>query len=368
MSDATPHIPETTTEAQTRDNQLKIYADDDEAAMADALATARDCSTSALGRDLFRDEFRRLFGDALDATDVREGRVSDEDLRAVARGDLEADDLELGDRDDETDEDLGDRDPASYSAGATPEQLSSEGASLCYDVLREAVADPVEGGLWSESLEIDDSRVAEGTLKQNHKTASRILAGVARTNIEVGEINVVADAQIETLVERHVEHMPRSMDEESAKERLTKVYSEKTKEHFVSHPLNDAQFSRESFRDTIDTLLGDLRDAADADALDAHHIEDALRARAHALEHVELLRRDGDAMPDRFDTAFDALHAFADDVLDRLSDLEDDEQIAVLHEMEPDLRSADLFAEGSVVDHLGLRDSETEESALDISA
>ncbi len=379
MSDATPQAPETG-ETQTRTNQLKIYADDDEAAMANAVATARDCSTSAVGRALFRDEFERLFGDALDPTDIREGRVSDEDLRAVARGDLEVDDLELGD--DETDEDVGDRDPASYSAGATPEQLSSEGAPLCYDILREAVADPVEGGLWSEDLEIHPDRVAEFHeevltdgmdpdpgrvekfgLKQNHKTTSRVLVAMARSKMT--DNRTIFEGQIDNLVEQHVAHIPRSMDREAALERATEVYSEMTKDHFISHPVKPVFYTSDGFGEAIKELITDLSDA-DLSDRDPGVIEDAINARAFAFEFTETLL---DTETDRSEPhAYAALHEVASDVFDALEDLDDSEQIELLSEVDDEHLDAELWSPDpdvpdsdydlDVVEHLGLKKAE----------
>lgn len=105
--------------------------------------------------------------------------MSADDLCALAQGDFSVDDFELG---EENDHDPAGGDPASYSAAVTPERLASEGAELGYETLVDAVADPVDGELWSEELESDETRVGETTLRQNqdHKTASRVLAGLAR--------------------------------------------------------------------------------------------------------------------------------------------------------------------------------------------
>ncbi|RBI60342.1 hypothetical protein DMJ13_18610 [halophilic archaeon] len=88
-----------------------------------------------------------------------------------------------------------------------PEQLANEGTELGYETL----ADPVDGGLWSEELEIDESRVDETMLRQNHKTASRVLAGLARSKTQSG---LIPGAVLDELVGTYCLHLTTRFDTE----------------------------------------------------------------------------------------------------------------------------------------------------------
>lgn len=155
------------------------------------------------------------------------------------------------------------------------------------------------------------------------------------------------------------------MDEDAAKERAKEVYSEKTKQHLIEHPLTSAYFSTETFRVAINSLLDQLNNATDlSDAPREERkrtIEWAVQARAHAQTHVGRLQQDRfDSVPDECNTAFDALLARSDDVIEQLEEQDADKQMDWLYGVQQRLRSdAELWGEGeTLVEHLGLSSSE----------
>jgi hypothetical protein len=190
-----------------------------------------------------------------------EGRVSEGDLRALAQGDLSVDDLEL---DEEDTHDPTDRDPAHYSAPITPDQLASEGAECSYDTLREVAGDLLDGGYWNEEFEVHPSRVGETTLRQNHKIASRVLAGMVRSQMTDG---VVSGEVLDEFVETHCLHLTTRMDEDRGEQYIREKYGDLIRSHFWRHPhpeknvyfASKARYLTAAQR-IIDELHGPLRD------------------------------------------------------------------------------------------------------------
>ncbi|WP_129113865.1 hypothetical protein [Halegenticoccus tardaugens] len=198
-------------------NQIKVYGDDRDKTMIEAVAAGLDCSEAAAGREAIERLFTELYPD-LEWTDVAEGRVSAADLQALAQDEFTVDDLELG---NDGDYEPTDRDPARYSTPVTPDQLASPGAKLTWQTLRDAVADPVAGGLWSDELVIHPDRVGARTLRQRHVPASRILAGLARSQAVNG---VVRAETLDELVETYAMHLTNRMDDTRGREHIRTEY------------------------------------------------------------------------------------------------------------------------------------------------
>lgn len=240
--------------------QIKIYGDQRLKAMLEAISVGQDCSQSAAGRDAIEQRFADLLP-GFDIDHFIEGRVSEDDLHALIQGDLSVDDLEL---DDEDAHDPTDRDPTHYSAPITPEQLASEGAVCSYDTLREVAGDLLDGGYWNEEFEVHPSRVDETTLRQNHRTASRVLAGMARSQMTNG---VVAGDMLDELVEDYALHLTTRMDEDRGERYIRERYGDLVRSHFWRHPHpeKDVYFASKAryltaAQGIIDELHGPLRD------------------------------------------------------------------------------------------------------------
>ncbi|RBI58731.1 hypothetical protein DMJ13_25660 [halophilic archaeon] len=122
----------------------------------------------------------------------------------------------------------------------TPDQLASESAELSYETLSDAVADPVDGGLWSEELEIDESRVSEMTLRQNHKTASRVLAGLARSKTQS---SLIPESVLNELVGTYCLHLTTRFDIERGEQHIRDTYGERKSSQFWRHPDPDRMSS-----------------------------------------------------------------------------------------------------------------------------
>ncbi|WP_231190299.1 hypothetical protein [Haladaptatus sp. DYF46] len=258
----------TSTSDGAKTEQVKIYSDTRHKAMLEAISAGLDCSQSAAGRDAIEQRFADLLPE-FDIEHFIEGRVSEEDLHALAQGDLSVDDLEL---DNEDAHDPTDRDPAHYSATITPEQLASEGAKCCYDTLREAAGDLVDSGYWGETFEVHPSRVGETTLRQNHKITSRVLAGMARSKMTSG---VVSGDMLDKLVEDYALHLTSRMDQTRGEQHIRETYGDLVRSHFWRHPHpeKDLYFTSKARYLTaasgiIDELHGPLQD--DVPAVFAH--------------------------------------------------------------------------------------------------
>jgi hypothetical protein len=246
--------------SRTKTNQIKVYGDERDKTMIEAISAGLDCSQAAAGRKAIERLFTDLYPE-LDWEAVEQGRVSNDDLRALAQGDLSVDDLEL---DEEDVHDPTDRDPAHYSATVTPEQLASEGAECSYDTLREAASDLVDGGYWGEEFEVHPSRVSDTTLRQNHKIASRVLAGMARSKTKNG---VIPGEVLDDLVETYCLHHTTRMDETRGEQHIRETYGDLLRSHFWRHPHpdNDVFFVSKAryvaaAKGIIDDLHGQIHD------------------------------------------------------------------------------------------------------------
>lgn len=245
-----------------KNEQIKIYGDKIIKAMLEAISAGLNCSQSAGGRDAIEQRFADLYPD-LDPEHIRDCRVSEDDLRALAQGDLSVDDLEL---DDEDAQNLNDRDPAHYSAPITPDQLSNEGAECSYDTLREAAGDLVDGGYWDETFEVHPSRVGETTLRQNHKIASRILAGMARAKTKSG---MIPGAILDELVEMYCLHLTTRMDDKRGEQYIRDKYGEIVRSHFWGHPDPDKDVFFVSKAHYVSSVTGIMDEVlADADPVE----------------------------------------------------------------------------------------------------
>ena len=255
----------TSTDAKTE--QVKIYSDRRHKAMLEAISVGLDCSQSAAGRDAIEQRFADLLPE-FDITHFIEGRVSEDDIHALIQGNLSVDDLEL---DEEDTHDPTDRDPAHYSAPITPDQLASEGAECNYDTLREVAGDLVDGGYWDETFEVHPSRVGETTLRQNHKIASRILAGMARAKTKSG---MIPGAVLDELVKTYCPHLTTRMDDKRGEQYIRDKYGEIVRSHFWGHPDPDKDVFFVSKAHYVSSVTGIM----DGVVADADPVEETLGA------------------------------------------------------------------------------------------
>lgn len=241
-------------------NQIKVYGDERDKTMIEAISAGLECSQAAAGRTAIERLFTDLYPE-LDWEAVEQGRISNDDLRALVQGDLSIDDLKL---DDEDAHDPTDRDPAHYSAPITPDQLASEGAECGYDTLRAVAGDLLDGGYWNEEFEVHPSRVGDTTLRQNHKIASRVLAGMVRSQMTDG---VVSGEVLDEFVETHCLHLTTRMDEDRGEQYIREKYGDLIRSHFWRHPHpeKDVYFTSKAryltaAQGIIDELHGPLQD------------------------------------------------------------------------------------------------------------
>lgn len=111
----------------------------------------------------------------------------------------------------------------------------SQRAALGYETLADAVADPVDGRLWSDGLEIDELRVGKTTLRQNHKTTLQVLAGLARSKTQSGVFRV---RYWTSLLRRTCLHLTTRMDE-PGEQYIQETDGELLRSQFWRHPHPD---------------------------------------------------------------------------------------------------------------------------------
>ncbi|WP_227380617.1 hypothetical protein [Haladaptatus halobius] len=250
----------TSTSSGNKEHQMKYYGDERDKTEREAISAGLGCSLSAVNREAIDRLYADLYPD-LDPEHIREGRVSEDDLHALAQGDLSVDDLEL---DEEDAHDPTDRDPAHYSAPITPDQLASEGAECSYETLRDAAGDLVDGGYWGDEFEVHPSRVGETTLRQNHKIASRILAGMARAKTTSG---MIPEAVLDELVETHCLHLTTRFDTKRGEQHIRETYGDLVRSHFWQHPDPDKDVyfvSKAHYVSSVKGILDEQLDSADS--------------------------------------------------------------------------------------------------------
>lgn len=204
----------------------------------DSLAAINDCSQGALLRSLVDEAFTEQFDD-LDPAHIEQGRVSVEDLQALANDELTVDELEL---DTDATEPVTEHEPDSYYLTVTPNDLAEPGPALDWEILRNAVENPEDGGYWNDDLEIHESRVADTTLKASHRPAARILTGLTRS--KAYENGIVPQATIDELVDGYCLHLTNRVtddEQERGKEHIRETYTTLVADHLYENPSPTAE-------------------------------------------------------------------------------------------------------------------------------
>ncbi|WP_440008996.1 hypothetical protein [Halomicrococcus sp. SG-WS-1] len=371
-TNSSPQPHQSTADHQPKDVQKTFWTDSHGDAQLDALAALNDCSQGSLVRSLIDDAFGEQFDD-LDPAHIEHGRVSVEDLRALAKGETTVDDLDL---ETKTAEPVDDYDPDAYYLTVTPDDLAEPGPELDWETLRDAVKNPEDGGYWNDDLEIHPSRVGEDMLKASHRPAARILTGLARS--QAFENGVVPQETIDNLVDMYCLHLTDRVadaEQERGEEHIRETYTDLVTDQLYENPspTADSYYSSKNHLQTrlqteLDTAQSVAERAdtvtdfdawkpasADTDASDDalrddwHHdlvrwLEDIARAKYAGRTYVTELRRGDyelDQADDKDTTEFDALHADLHDALEAVDKLPanvtadlinrlDDEYVAVI--------------------------------------
>ncbi|MFB9807181.1 hypothetical protein ACFFQF_18980 [Haladaptatus pallidirubidus] len=222
-----PHQP------SPKNVQKTFWTDSHGDAQLDALAAINDCSQGALLRSLVEEAFIDRFDD-LDPEHIEHGRVSVEDLQALANDELTVDDLDL---ETEAPEPVEKHESDSYYLTVTPDDLAEPGPELEWDTLRDAVKNPEDGGYWNDELEIHESRLNSTTLKASHRPAARILTGLARS--QVYENRIVPQATIDELIDEYCLHLTNRVtddEQERGKEYIRETYTSLVADHLYENP------------------------------------------------------------------------------------------------------------------------------------
>ncbi|WP_435158092.1 hypothetical protein [Haladaptatus sp. DFWS20] len=225
-----PHHPQ---RSQPKNVQKTFWTDGQGNAQLDALAALNDCSQGALLRSLVDEAFAEQFDD-LDPRYIDQDRVSVEDLQALANDEITVDELELS---ADTPEPVAEYESDSYYLTVTPDDLAEPGSELEWETLRDAVANPEDGGYWNDDLEIHESRVDETTLKASHRSAARILTGLARA--KAYENGIVPQDTIDELVEEHCLHLTNRVtddEQERGKAHIRETYTSLVADHLYENP------------------------------------------------------------------------------------------------------------------------------------
>ncbi|MFH5800457.1 hypothetical protein [Haladaptatus sp. CMAA 1911] len=329
--------------------QKTFWTDSPGNAQLDALAALNDCSQGALLRSLIDEAFTEQFSD-LDPHHIEQGRVSIEDLQALANDELTVDDLDLT---TDTAETVTEYESDSYYLTVTPDDLAEPGPVLDWETLRDATKNPEDGGYWNDELEIHESRVGEETLKASHRPAARILTGVARS--QAYKNGVVPHAMIEDLVENYCLHLTNRLTDTEQERGEGYIYETYTglitdqlyenpspvaNSYYATKPHLQARLQAEIetaedvtdraetvtdfevWQQTQDGTTNDeiLHDQWYSDLIT--WLEDIARAKHAGRTYVTELRRDTDNNADGgTETAFDSLHANIHDALEAFDTL-----------------------------------------------
>ncbi|RBI60001.1 hypothetical protein DMJ13_20155 [halophilic archaeon] len=216
-----PRQPES--EPQPKDVQKTFWTNSDGDAQLEALAALNDCSQGAVLRKLIDDAFTEQFDD-LDPAHIEHGRVSVEELQALANDETTVEELDLKSNPGTS---IGEHEPDSYYLTVTPEDLADPGPELDWETLRDAVKNPEDGGYWNDNLEVHPSRVGENTLKASHRPAARILTAIARSKAYENEI--IPHETIDELVDSYCLHLTNRVtddEQERGEEHIRETYTD----------------------------------------------------------------------------------------------------------------------------------------------
>ncbi|WP_440009076.1 hypothetical protein [Halomicrococcus sp. SG-WS-1] len=351
-----PATTQTTQQSQTeprrKDVQKTFWTDSNGDTKLAALAALNDCSQGALVRNLVDEAFTEAFDD-LDPAHIEHGRVSVEDLQALANGETTIEELDV---ESDPDTSIAEYEPDSYYLTVTPDDLAEPGPELDWETLRDAVKNPEDGGYWNDDLEIHESRVGEDTLKASHRPAARILTGLARSRAY--ENGVVPRETIDDLVDTYCLHLTNRVadaEQERGEEHIRETYTNLVTDQLYENPSPTADSyycSKDALQMRLQTELdmaqsvaeradiitdfdawkltddaddddetNELRDKWERDL--ARWLKDIARAKQTGRTYATELRR-GDYEIDHADesmTAFDAVHARLHDALEAVDDL-----------------------------------------------
>lgn len=288
-------------------NEIRARGAEDEKAMLEVLADeVYGSSQSSVVRTLVRETFHAHFGDV--DPDALLTRAVDPD--ALLDGDLSADDLDADHRlDSETEAETtavasdggAVRSPESYQATLSPTELARSGPELSWDELSEVVADPEDGGRWSDTLKIHPDRVPEDGLKQNRRVTTRILTGICRSESLSGILkqNSTKDTGLNGILETYVAGMHNRLDSTAGKNYFVETYRDLLEENYL-YPIpkteKDAYYVSEAraqeglqtiIEDSVTEIEAEFDDTFDRDRWNAtHEVErgrDARRAWQNAV-------------------------------------------------------------------------------------
>ncbi|MFH5802182.1 hypothetical protein [Haladaptatus sp. CMAA 1911] len=218
--------------------QKTFWTDSQGDAQLDALAALNDCSQGALLRSLIEETYTEAFDD-LNPQHIEQGRVSVEDLQALANDELTVDELDL---ETNTTDSVTEYEPNSYYLTVTPDDLAEPGPELDWETLRNAVTNPEDGGYWHDDLEIHESRIGEETLKASHRPTARILTALARS--KATENGILPRPMIEDLIDEYCLHLTNRItadEQERGKAHIRETYTELVAAHLYENPAPTAE-------------------------------------------------------------------------------------------------------------------------------
>lgn len=266
------------TDDQPKNEKLMFRGTAEDKATLEVLADhVFDCSQSAVLRKLIRDAKHEIL-DGVDPQAIQDGDVTLSELDDLVNGDASGDEIQP-DTDTGTGQAVADGGsvpaPSSYTANLTPAQLAKSGPELSWNELREYVADPEDGGLWSDSLEIHPDRVGETTLKQSHKTTTRILAAICRSEAYSGVLQGDtdnSDTDLNVILDTYVSDLHSRLDSTAGKDYFRETYRELLEDNFL-YPLpmpdKDAYYVTQArARKGLETTIEESIDALDHEFAD----------------------------------------------------------------------------------------------------
>jgi hypothetical protein len=171
--------------------------------------------------------------------------------------------------------------PERFATMLGPQELAQSGPALEWGELREIVADD---GHWSDDLEIHPDRVQPGTLKSNHKLASRIVAAMARSTANGG---IVPGPVLDELIEDSLGHLHDRADTAAGRQYIVDTYEPLVRHHlwFLPHPDNRGVWTEKAAHiEAVEARIADpwseLPEALETEVLlDPGRYQDAMEIR-----------------------------------------------------------------------------------------
>jgi len=217
---------------QPKDETLTAYCTPGQKNLAHALAEeVYNSSIGGLIRHLLEEAGHDQFDDEVVQT-ILSGDVTEDEAIALVKDEVSVEDINelpasaVADGGNATQ-------PSNYSAQLTTAELKQTGRELSWDELRTIVADPEDGGRWSETLEIHPDRVPETAFKRRQKPVARVLTAMARAESYNG---LLPADDLTDLIDTYCLHLTDRLNEERGKDYIRRTYRQNVEEYLWEHP------------------------------------------------------------------------------------------------------------------------------------